>query len=69
MFNDTNNEINKDYAKRLASFKKLSNDLIATNNKAFQSKWGISNNGKALKNYSSKEIENIINSGSLEAQL
>lgn len=69
MFNDTNNEINKDYVKRLASFKKLSNDLIATNNKAFQSKWGISNNGKAFKNYSSKEIENIINSGTLESQL
>lgn len=53
---------------RLTSFKRLSNSLIATNDAAFQNKWGLSKYGKRLKEYSDSEINTIINSGSLDSQ-
>ena len=53
---------------RLTSFKKMSQDLIATNSQAFQNKWGLGKTGKRLRNYTDKEIEDIINSGSIDAQ-
>lgn len=46
----------------------MSDTLIATNDAAYQSKWGLGKSTKALRNYTDSEIESIINSSSLEAQ-
>lgn len=54
--------------KRLTSFKRLSETLIATNDTAYQGKWALGKYTKRLKNYTDSEIENIINSGSIETQ-
>ena len=62
------NKIKQAQIERLTSFKRLSESLIATNDSAFQNKWGLSRNAKPLKDYTDSEIANIMNSGSLEAQ-
>lgn len=68
MSTELENEKTQGQAKRLASFTKLSNTLIATNEQAFRKTWGESKQSKQLKNYSDTEIENIINSGTFESQ-
>lgn len=64
---DENSNISNEL-ERLASFKKMSENLIATNDMAFQNQWRIGKYTKRLRDYTDKEIEEIINSGSLEAQ-
>ena len=68
MHTEQENKIKQAQIERLTSFKRLSESLIATNDSAFQNKWGLSRNAKPLKDYTDSEIANIMNSGSLEAQ-
>lgn len=68
MHTEQENKIEQAQIERLTSFKRLSENLIATNDSAFQNKWGLSRNVKPLRDYTDTDIFNIINSGSLEAQ-
>lgn len=52
----------------LDSFKRITDNMIATNASAYVSRWGDRNRKDRVKEYSKEEIQNIIASGSLEAQ-
>ena len=52
----------------LASFKKITDNMIATNESAYSSKWSDKYNRRRVKNYTKEEVQNIITSGSITQQ-
>lgn len=52
----------------LASFKKITDNMIATNESAYSSKWSDKNSRRRVKNYTKEEVQNIITSGSITQQ-
>lgn len=52
----------------LDSFKRITDNMIATNASAYINRWGDRNRKDKIKEYTKEEIQNIISSGSLEAQ-
>ena len=52
----------------LASFKRATSGMIATNDNTYKSYWGSKNSVSRIREYSLEEIEKIIQSGSLEEQ-
>lgn len=52
----------------LASFTRAHKKMIATNERAYRSAWGTNRNLSGAKDYTLREVEEIISSGSLEAQ-
>ena len=52
----------------LASFKKITDNMIATNESAYSSKWSDKYSRRRVKNYTKEEVQNIITSGSITQQ-
>lgn len=61
-------EENKNYHFNLASFKKINDNMIATNDVAYEGSWSSRWNRGKLKNYTKEEIKRIIDSGSILQQ-
>lgn len=59
------NEKRKDF---MAVFQKANSDMVAANTEAYKGEWSYRQKTQRLKDYSSEEVDKIINSGSLNAQ-
>ena len=53
----------------LASFSKATSSMIATNEQAYRGEWSDRKNRPKVREYSLEEIEKIIDSGSIDAQI
>ena len=58
----------KDKTYDLATFKRINDNMIATNETAYAGEWSTRWSRSRLKNYTKEEIERIIDSGSLLQQ-